>query len=72
MKPEQMAKELTALGWRVAPPLTQDNCSHENKRGRGSVSCDGSSIAEWHCTACGKTERIEIGPRDQPTMVLQN
>jgi hypothetical protein len=59
MTHEDMARELQAAGWRVQPPLTQENCKHELKSGNGGLSSDGSGFSEWSCPACGKRELAE-------------
>jgi hypothetical protein len=51
---EEMAELLRAAGWRVAPPLTIENCPHTYAYGSGSIGHDGSGHSDWFCPACGK------------------
>lgn len=55
MTNEEMAAELSRAGWRVQPPLTQENCKHERKNGWGHIRGDGTSRTEWTCQDCFKT-----------------
>jgi len=52
MTDEEMAAHLRAKGWRIADPLTPDNCSHPNMTVSGSVGSRGS-WSEGHCPDCG-------------------
>jgi hypothetical protein len=56
---EKAVALLQSAGWRIQPPLTQENCQHPHKYGSGSISSDGSGYSEWSCPACGKRERTD-------------
>lgn len=63
MTHEDMARVLRAAGWRVQPPLTQENCKHERRMGSGTAcSHGGGGFMEWSCPDCGKHERIDFLP----------
>lgn len=64
MTDDEMAAALRAKGWRIQPPLTQDNCPHHNQRGSCGMGTAGY-ISEWWCMDCGKHSRIE-GPPPSP------
>lgn len=51
---EEMAADLRKAGWRVEPPLTQENCPHKEKFGSGGINTDGSGYLDLTCKACGK------------------
>lgn len=72
MTNEEMAAALRAAGWRVAEPITQDNCPHLHKMGSGGISSDGSGFSEWTCQTCGKHERHEFppNPRHDPLSII--
>lgn len=55
MTHDEMAAELRKAGWRIEPPLTQENCKHINTRGYSAQGCDGSSSSETYCLDCGAT-----------------
>lgn len=55
MTADEMAAELSRRGWRVYPPLTQDNCPHRRKLGGGQMNVDGSGYTEFYCPDCGKS-----------------
>lgn len=54
---EEMAAELTRAGWRVKPPLTQENCPHYNKLGSLYMAHDGSGSSETRCPDCGQVSK---------------
>lgn len=65
MTDEQMAAALRARGWRVRPPLTQDNCPHTNTRGSIQCGVDGF-VSEWWCIDCGKHNKsVSLPTREQ-------
>lgn len=51
---DEMATCLRKAGWRVEPPLTQENCLHKEKFGLGGINTDGSGYLDLTCEACGK------------------
>lgn len=63
MTHEEMAAELTRAGWRVKPPLTQENCPHYNQRGSLSMAYDGSGSSEMYCPDCGWVSKSVWPPR---------
>lgn len=64
MTHEEMAAKLRRAGWRIQPPLTQENCPHHFRTGSGGMSTDGSGFSESFCPACGLRTKSEWGPTE--------
>lgn len=69
MTHEDMAAELRVAGWRVQPPLTQENCPHLRNPGSAGINYDGSGYSEWWCADCGKHVRHEWPASASPLLV---
>lgn len=63
MTKDEMMRALEGMGYRVSPPLTQDNCPHERTTGQGGVGPTGWFL-ESTCMACGKKFRVGGGVGD--------
>lgn len=72
MTHDEMAAELRLHGWRIQPPLTQENCPHLNQRGNLFMSCDGSGGSEMCCPDCGQVSKSSWGARSTPLPLWQN
>jgi hypothetical protein len=56
MQEQEMAAALISKGWRVQPPLTQENCQHIQCSGIGNTK-----TLTWYCHDCGKVWATDVG-----------
>jgi hypothetical protein len=69
MTDDEMVATLRAKGWRIQPPLTQENCPHHNTRGSCGAGAGGYK-SEWWCLDCGKRTTTEVLPTEQQKAMM--